>query len=186
VDSQSPAELVAKQEVEYGAIVGAIAVGVVLIYLGIAAFDPTWKVGPITGHAVVKVFKIALAWLSEHTSAPVRGSIVIGVGVLSFLLAILLVLDAVLWRKPLLIVDADGVESLSEKGKGRLAWKDISAVHEIEKTLVINGAGPDAMISVGTEEIDKTVDEIYAVIAHHRPEVLPGRQAAAGSKASPA
>jgi hypothetical protein len=186
LDAQQSAELVAKEEIAYGTMLGAAGLGGFLVWLGIQALDPTWTVGTVSGHGAIKLLKAALDWLGHHVSPTVRGSIVIGIGVLSLVLAVVMVLDAILWRKPMLIVDANGIESLSEKGKGRLAWKDITAVHQVEKTLLISGAGPGAVISVGTGEIDKTVKEIYAAIACHRPEILPGRQPTAGPQASPA
>jgi len=85
-----------------------------------------------------------------------------------------------------LVVDADGIEGASETGTTRLAWKDITAVHEVDKTLLICGQGPDAAISIATGELDKTVKQILAAIARYRPEVLPGRENAAGAQASPA
>ena len=139
MDSQPSADFVAKEEAEYGVVVGATAVGGFLIYLGIVALDPTWKVGPVTGHGVIKLFKAALSWLSEHTSATVRGCIVIGIGVLSLVLAILMVLDAVFWRNlPSSMPTASRPE---REGKGHPAWKDINAVHDIEKTPLITGVG---------------------------------------------
>ena len=177
MDPQPSADLVAKEEIAYGVILGYAGVGGFLVWLGILALDPAWTVGTISGHGVIKLLKAMVSWLSDKVSPTVRGSIIIGVGALLLLLAIMIVIDAIFWRKPKLIIDADGIESLTDDGKGRLAWKDITGVHEVEKTLLITGAGPGATIKVGTKEIDKTVKEIYAAIRRYRPEVLPAAQA---------
>jgi hypothetical protein len=83
------------------------------------------------------------------------------------------------WREPQFIVDANGVESLNEKGKGRLAWKDIAMVRLVDDALRVTSTG-GAAISVKIKEIDKKPPEIFAAIGRHRPDVLPadGRRAA--------
>jgi hypothetical protein len=186
MDAQPSTDFVVREEIAYGAILGMAGLGGFLVWLGIEALNPAWAVDKIGGHGIFRLAKELLKWLGDSVSPMVRGSIVIAIGVLALLLVILMVLEALLWRETVLIVDADGIEGTSEETTTRLPWKDVTAVHEVDKTLLICGQGPDAAISVGTGGIDKTVKQIYAAIARYRPQVLPGHDRAAGAQASPA
>ena len=168
--AEPSADFVAMELMDIEPIIGFPIVGGFLIWLGIEALDPAWGVEATQGLKVINLFKAALAWLADYPI--VRGSVVIGVGALFLLLGLFLALHALFWRDPQLIVDANGIESLSEEGKGRLAWKDIAAVRVIDDILRVTGTdGVD--LSVKTKEIDKSTKEIFAAIARHRAEVLP-------------
>ena len=174
LDARPSQDFVVREEVAYGVILGMTATGGFLVWLGIQALDPAWSAGKIGGHGIFRLAKELLGWLSDAVSPTVRGSIVIAIGVLALMVAILIVLEALLWRKTVLIVDADGIEGAAGEGTTRLAWKDITAIHEVDKTLLICGRVPEDAITIGTGELDKTIKQIYAAIARYRPEVLPG------------
>src|SRR5215510_7709632 len=160
MDPRASRDFVVREEIAYGAILGLAALGGFLVWLGIEALDPAWALGNISGHGVVRLAKEVLKWLGDTVSPTVRGSIVIALGALSLVIAILTVLDALLWRKTVLIVDPDGIEGTSDEATTRLPWKDITAVYEVDKTLLICGRSPQAAISIGTGELDKTVKQI--------------------------
>jgi hypothetical protein len=182
LNARTSQDFVVREEVAYGAILGTTAVGGFLVWLGIQALDPAWSVGKISAHGIFRLGKDLLRWLGDTVSPTARGCIVIAIGVVALVLAILMVLDALLWRKTVLIVDADGIEGASDEGTTRLAWKDITAVYEDDQTLLICDRDPDPAISIGTDELDKTVKQIYAAIARYRPEVLPGHDRTAGAR----
>jgi hypothetical protein len=181
LDARPSQDFVVKEEVAYGVILGMTATGGFLVWLGIQALDPAWSAGK-SGHGVFKLAKELISWLGDLVSPMARGSIVIVIGVLILALATLVVLEALLWRKTVLIVDADGVEGVAGEGANRLAWKDITAIHEVDKTLLICGRTPEDAITIGTGELDKTIKQIYAAIARYRPEVLPAHDRPAGAR----
>jgi len=162
------ADFVALESFGIAMILGAAAAGAVLVWFGVLALDPSWTAGRAGGHGWVKFAFEAVAWLTQHASPLVRGGILIGLGVLCLAFALLGVLNGIYWRKPQLIVDANGIESRSDDGKGRLAWADIASARVIDGVLRVNGSG-GADISVATGAIDKSVDEVFAAIARHRP-----------------
>jgi hypothetical protein len=169
---QQAADFVAVEKVGIAMILGFAAAGAFLLWIGILALDPSWTAGTSGGHGWVKFAFETIIWLTQHASPLVRGSILIGLGVLCLAFALLGVLNGIYWREPQLIVDANGIESRSKDGKGRLAWADIASVRVIDDVLRVNGSG-GADISVPADGIDKTVDEVLAAIARHRPDLLP-------------
>jgi hypothetical protein len=147
-------------------------VGAFLVWVGIQAPDPAWVAARAGGHGWMKFGLEAIAWIGGHTSPAVRATIIIGLEAVCLAFALLGVLNNIYWREPQLIVDAAGIESRGDEGKGRLAWPDIASVRVIDGVLRVSGAG-GTDISVATGDIDKDVGQIFAVIARHRPELLP-------------
>jgi hypothetical protein len=172
MNEQHSADLVALESAGIGMILGCVAAGAVLIWFGVFALDPSWTAGPAGGHGWIKFALEAIVWLTQHASPLVSGSILIGLGLLCLAFAVLCILHGIYWREPQLIVDANGIESRSDDGKGRLAWAEIVSVRVNDGVLRVNGSG-GADISVATGDIDKTANEIFAAIARHRPELLP-------------
>ena len=169
---QKPADFVAFEDPGIKIILGYAAAGAVLISFGVLALDPSWTAKTPGGHGSIKVFLEAIIWLTQHVPPLVSGIILIGLGVLSLACAGVGVLYGIYWREPQLIVDANGIESRSDDGEGRLAWDDIASVRASDGVLRVNGkAGTD--ISVATDDINKTVDEVFAAVARHRPDLLP-------------
>jgi hypothetical protein len=84
-----------------------------------------------------------------------------------------------LWRKlsPQVEVEADpqGITSHLFWGKGQLRWPDIVALERKGNWLFVRGTGPNAKpkkLVIDTASIDAPIDNLYAIIAHHRPDLL--------------
>ena len=172
MSEQQPADFVAFEDFGIGIILGYAAAGAALIWFGILALDPSWTAKTPGGHGSIKVFLEAIIWLTQHVPPLVSGSILIGLGLLSLACATIGILHGIYWREPQLIVDANGIESRSDDGEGRLAWDDIASVRASDGVLRVNGNG-GTDISVATDEIDKSVNAVFAAIARHRPDLLP-------------
>jgi hypothetical protein len=183
MNEKPPADLVAIEKPDFLTPLIFLAIAGFFVWLGIRTLDPAWATGTVHGRWFVKFGWDALVWLNQHASPIVRLVVVFGLTALSLLVAVLVVLDNLYGREKLFIVDADGIESLSEKGKGRLSWKDIATVRVADDVVRVNGAGGKD-IGVGTDEIDKDTKEIFAAIARHRPEVLPAENRPAGASQS--
>jgi len=79
---------------------------------------------------------------------------------------------SVIWPSRVLVVDHNGIESMSDKGKGRLAWRDVMKVRQIDNTLYISGSVPTRNISIEIDSIDKTVSDILLAIRGRRPDLV--------------
>jgi hypothetical protein len=84
-----------------------------------------------------------------------------------------------LWRKlsPQIEVEADpqGITSHLFWGKGQLPWADIEALERKGNWLFVRGTGPNAKpkkLVIDTTGIDAPIDNLYAIIARHRPDLL--------------
>ena len=84
-----------------------------------------------------------------------------------------------LWRKlsPQVEVEADprGITSHLFWGKGQLRWADIVVLERKGNWLFVRGTGPNAKpkkLVINTTGIDAPIDNLYAIIAHHRPDLL--------------
>jgi len=172
MSAEASDKFVAKEAVEVGVILGGFAGGGVLLWTGVQAFDPAWVAEKPHSHGLLGILWAGFDLLSEHISPTARGIVLIVTGMALAGIGVLALLDAIYWRAPRLVVDTDGIESLSERGKGRLAWKDIASVRVIDGILTVSGsAGND--VSVKIADIDATADEVFAAVARHRPQLLP-------------
>jgi len=168
---QGQADLIANEKIELAMILGFLAAGAFLVWVGIKALDPAWVAGT-RGRGWMKLVLEAIAWIGGHTSPGLRATIFIGLGAVCLAIALLGVLNNIYWREPQLIVDAAGIESRSDKGKGRVAWPDIASVRVIDGVLRVSGTvGTDISVAIG--DIDKDERQIFAAIARHRPGLLP-------------
>jgi len=75
------------------------------------------------------------------------------------------------------IVDVDGIASeQSFRGRGRLAWKEISRLEiRYQNVLYIYGmpaAGKAKWLSINTAQIDVPAAELFAVITRRRPDLI--------------
>jgi hypothetical protein len=84
-----------------------------------------------------------------------------------------------LWRKlsPQVEVEADpqGITSHLFWGKGQLRWPDIVALERKGNWLFVRGTGPNAKpkkLVIDTASIDAPIDDLFAIIAQHRPDLL--------------
>jgi hypothetical protein len=71
--------------------------------------------------------------------------------------------------------DPQGITSHLFWGKGRLCWPDIVALERKGNWLFVRGTGPNAKpkkLVIDTMSIDAPIDSLYAIIAHHRPDLL--------------
>ena len=71
--------------------------------------------------------------------------------------------------------DPQGITSHLFWGKGRLRWPDIVALERKGNWLFVRGTGPNAKpkkLVIDTMSIDAPIDSLYAIIAHHRPDLL--------------
>jgi hypothetical protein len=174
------ADLIATEKVDIVTPLVCLGIGGLLVWFGIRALDPAWTI-QLGAHGFGGLALGALKWLSTLVSPTVRGIAIIGAGVLALLFAVFGMLRNMYWRDPMLIIDANGIESLDGKGKGRLAWKDVATVRVVDDVLRVNGAGGND-ISVETEDLDKDEEAIFSAIRRHRPDVLPDDSRAAAAQ----
>jgi hypothetical protein len=78
---------------------------------------------------------------------------------------------------PQIEVEADpkGITSHLFWGKGQLRWADIVALERKGNWLFVRGTGPNAKskkLVIDTAGIDAPIDNLYALIAQHRPDLL--------------
>jgi hypothetical protein len=78
---------------------------------------------------------------------------------------------------PQIEVEADpkGITSHLFWGKGQLRWPDIVALERKGNWLFVRGTGPNAKpkkLVIDTTGIDAPIDNLYALIAQHRPDLL--------------
>lgn len=112
------------------------------------------------------IFRLILETLPHNAAG---WSLVLFGIVLLFFGAILA--HSVIWPSRVLVVDHNGIESMSDKGKGRLAWRDVMKVRQIDNTLHISGSVPTRDISIEIDSIDKTVSDILLAIRGRRPDL---------------
>jgi hypothetical protein len=84
-----------------------------------------------------------------------------------------------LWRKlrPRIEVEADpqGITSHLFWGRGRLRWNDIMALERKGNWLFVRGKGANDKVKklvIDTAGIDAPIDNLCAIIARHRPDLL--------------
>jgi hypothetical protein len=68
-----------------------------------------------------------------------------------------------------------GIASHLFWGRGQLAWPEIMALERKGNWLFVRGAGPNAKpqkLVIDTTGIDAPIDNLYALIAQHRPDLL--------------
>ena len=68
-----------------------------------------------------------------------------------------------------------GITSHLFWGRGQLAWPEIMALERKDNWLFVRGTGPNAKpkkLVIDTSGIDAPIDNLYAIIAHHRPDLL--------------
>jgi hypothetical protein len=68
-----------------------------------------------------------------------------------------------------------GITSHAIWGKGQLRWADIMALERKGNWLFVRGTGPNAKskkLVIDTAGIDAPIDNLYALIARHRPDLL--------------
>ena len=71
--------------------------------------------------------------------------------------------------------DPQGITSHLFWGKGQLRWPDIVALERKGNWLFVRGIGPNAKpkkLVIDTTGIDAPIDNLYALIAQHRPDLL--------------
>jgi len=84
-----------------------------------------------------------------------------------------------LWRrlKPQIEVEADlqGITSHLFWGRGQLRWADIMTLERNGNWLFVRGKGANnkpKKLVIDTGGIDAPIDNLYAIIARHRPDLL--------------
>ena len=153
--------LVARSQPPVVALLILGAITLFFAYVGLSAFDTSLPViGP------------------RRLGRPAQG-----IGILFFVLAALS-LAATVWqlRRRLnpsvdVIADAEGIVSQqSFRGRGRLAWNEISRLEvRYQNSLYIYGmpaAGKAKWLLINTAQIDVPAAELFAVIARHRPDLV--------------
>jgi hypothetical protein len=71
--------------------------------------------------------------------------------------------------------DPQGITSHLFWGKGQLRWAEIVALERKGNWLFVRGTGPNAKpkkLVIDTTGIDAPIDNLYAIIARHRPDLL--------------
>jgi hypothetical protein len=71
--------------------------------------------------------------------------------------------------------DPQGITSHLFWGKGQLRWADIVALERKGNWLFVRGTGPNAKpkkLVIDTTGIDAPIDNLYAIIAQYRPDLL--------------
>ena len=139
--------------------------GIAAIYMGFLAFDPAFMA---SGPSLLRL----LFRLVESFSPPVRGGIIIGVGVLMLVIGCVLLYSSI-WPDRRLTIDARGIETFGNGG-GRLAWSEVGSISEVGKLLVVTSADRTKTLSLDTSDINTSRKTIYAEIARYRPDVLQG------------
>jgi hypothetical protein len=152
--------LVARSQPPIVALVILGAITVFFAYVGLSAFDTSLPViGP------------------RRLGRPSQG-----IGIMFFVFAALS-LAATAWqlRRRLnpsvdVIADAEGIVSQqSFRGRGRLAWSEISRLEiRYQNSLYLYGmpaAGKTKWLLINTAQIDVPAADIFAVIACHRPDL---------------
>ena len=153
--------LVARSQPPIVALVILGAITIFFGYVGLSAFDTSLPViGP------------------RRLGRPSQG-----IGIMFFVFAALS-LAATAWqlRRRLnpsvdVIADAEGIVSQqSFRGRGRLAWSEISRLEiRYQNSLYIYGmpaAGKAKWLLINTAQIDVPAADIFAVIARHRPDLV--------------
>jgi hypothetical protein len=157
----SKVEFVARSRPRMWAVIVLALAAALLIWVGIESLSTDFAV------------KGKGAFLNE---APpwLRGAFFFGCAALCVLLGILQ-----LWRKlsPKIEVEADpqGITSHLFWGRGQLRWSDIMMLERKGNWLYVRGKGanekPKKLI-INTTGIDAPIDNLYAIIARHRPDLL--------------
>jgi len=161
--SETNPEFVARSRPRMWAVYVLVIAAALLIYVGIEALAPDFGV---RGRG---------AFLNE---APpwLRAAFFFGCAA-----ACLLIGALQLWRKlsPQIEVEADpqGITSHLFWGKGQLRWADIMALERKGNWLYVRGKGtePNAKpkkLVIDTTGIDAPIDNLYEIIARHRPDLL--------------
>jgi hypothetical protein len=153
--------LIARSQPPIAALLVLGAITLFFAYVGVTAFDTSLPViGP------------------RRLGRPSQG-----IGILFFALAALS-LAATVWqlRRRLnpnvdVIVDAEGIASQqSFRGRGRLAWSEISKLEiRYQNVLYVYGmpaAGKAKWLSINTAQIDVPAADLFAAIARHRPDLV--------------
>jgi hypothetical protein len=90
MSGEPSADFVAKEKIDFGGLFWCPVIGALMIWLGIHALAPAWTSEAGEGLKIVKLIKLALAWLDDYRA--VRGSILIVLGSLLVLLGFFLAL----------------------------------------------------------------------------------------------
>ena len=159
--SEANQEFVARSRPRMWAVIVLALAAALLIYVGIESLAPDFS---MRGRG---------AFLNEM---PIwfRGTFFFGIAAVCLGLGMLQ-----LRRKlsPQVEVEADpqGITSHLFWGKGQLRWADIVALERKGNWLFVRGTGPDAKpkkLVIDTTGIDAPIDNLYAIIARHRPDLL--------------
>jgi hypothetical protein len=159
--SETHQDFVARSRPRMWRIIGLALAGALLIYMGIESLSPDFNV-----HGRGAFFNEMPAWF--------RGTFFFGIAALCLGFGMLQ-----LWRKlsPQIEVEADpeGITSHLFWGKGQLRWPDIVALERKNNWLFVRGTGANAKpkkLVIDTTGIDAPIDNLYAIIAQHRPDLL--------------
>jgi hypothetical protein len=157
----SDVEFVARSRPRMWAVVVLALSAALLIYVGIES---------LTTDVVVKGRG---AFLNEAPPS-LRGAFFFGGAALCVVIGML-----PLWRKlnPKVEVEADpqGITSHLFWGRGQLRWADIMMLERKGNWLFVLGKGANdkpKKLVIDTVGIDAPIDNLYAIIARHRPDLL--------------
>ena len=157
----SEAEFVARSRPRMWAVVVLALAAALLIYVGIESLATDFAV---RGRGAF--LNDAPPWL--------RGVFFFGCAAVCVVIGMLQ-----LWRKlsPQIEVEADrqGITSHLFWGRGRLPWADIMALERKGNWLFVRGRGANdkpKKLVIDTAGVDAPIDNLYAIIARHRPDLL--------------
>ena len=159
--SDTHQDFVARSRQPMWSIIVLVLAGALMIFMGIESLAPDFR---LSGRGL---------FLNEIPTW-FRGTFFFGVAVLCLGGGLLH-----LWRRfsPKVEVEADpqGITSHLFWGKGQLRWPDIVALERKANWLFVFGTGPDAnpkKLVINAGGIDAPIDNLYAIIAQHRPDLL--------------
>jgi hypothetical protein len=168
--SASTDRLTVYERLSFTALLGLLVPAGICIFLGVQALNGgALEVQP-SDDVPVKLFKVLMTgfgYFSPRTT---------GITLLAFA-GILLAFG--LWyalygtlRPPVqLVLDADGISAGTGEGSPRIAWPDVTAVKLHEGKLLITGRGPGMVMSLETEELGASIDDIRRMVHRHRSDL---------------